>query len=131
VNVISKKHLLEFWQSHPLAQTPLRSWFKLLSQVEPTNFAELKESFGSVDLVKDYVVFDVGGNKFRIIAIVYFESKLVLIRHVFTHDEYNHWNAIEEQSWTLEPRKPKPERHNHEIFEQSVAPMGIFCRNRL
>jgi mRNA interferase HigB len=107
VNVISKKRLIEFWQSHPLAETPLRNWFKLLSQVEPTNFAELKESFGSVDLVKDYVVFDVGGNKFRIIAIVYFESKLVLVRHVFIHEDYNHWNAVEDQKLDARAKKSK------------------------
>jgi mRNA interferase HigB len=107
VNVISKKRLLEFWQSHPMAEIPLRNWFKLLSQVEPTNFAELKELFGSVDLVKDYIIFDIGGNKFRIIAIVYFESKLVLIRHVFTHEEYNHWNALEEQKHDARAKKAK------------------------
>ncbi len=107
MNVISKKRLLEFWQSHPLAETPLRNWFKLLLHVEPTNFAELKEFFSSVDLVKDYVVFDIGGNKFRIIAIVYFESKLVLIRHVFTHEEYVHWNALEEQKLDARAKKAK------------------------
>jgi mRNA interferase HigB len=107
VNVISKKRLLEFWQTHPMAQTPLRNWFKLLSQVKPTNFAELKEVFGSVDLVKDYVIFDIGGNKFRIIAIVYFESKLVMIRHVLTHEDYNNWNAKEEQKQDARAKKSK------------------------
>lgn len=90
-----------------MAEIPLRNWFKLLSQVEPTNFAELKELFGSVDLVKDYVVFDIGGNKFRIIAIVYFQSKLVLIRHVLTHEEYNHWNEVEEQNLDARAKKTK------------------------
>ncbi len=90
-----------------MAQTPLRNWFKLLSQVEATNFAELKELFGSVDLVKDYVIFDIGGNKFRIIAIVYFESKLVLIRHVLTHEEYDHWNANQEQKLDARAKKAR------------------------
>jgi mRNA interferase HigB len=107
VNVISKKRLLEFWQTHPMAQPPLKNWFKLLSQAEPTNFAELKELFGSVDLVKDYVIFDIGGNKFRIIAIVYFESKLVLIRHVLTHEEYDHWNANQEQKLDARAKKTR------------------------
>ena len=42
--------------------------------------------------VGDYYVFDIGGNKFRIIAAVHFNRQLLFVRHVFTHKEYDRWS---------------------------------------
>lgn len=58
-----------------------------------SNFAELKEAFGSVDKVGKYYVFDIGGNKYRLVAAVHFNHAKVYVRAVMTHGEYdeNDW----------------------------------------
>lgn len=53
------------------------------------SFAELKRSFGSVDEVGKFTVFDIGGNKFRLIAAIHYNRKKIYIRHVLTHIEYD------------------------------------------
>jgi len=55
------------------------------------DFSALKRVFNSVDWVKGYIVFDVGGNKYRVVTDVVFRSQTVFIKHVFTHGEYNLW----------------------------------------
>lgn len=53
------------------------------------SFSELKKSFNSVDKVKDFYVFDLGGNKLRLIANIHFQRQKVYIRHILTHKEYD------------------------------------------
>lgn len=53
------------------------------------NWAELKAAFNSVDKVGDLVVFDLGGNKFRLICYVRFDRQIVYIKAVLTHREYD------------------------------------------
>ena len=57
------------------------------------NFSELKTTFKSVDNVGDLYVFDIGGNKLRLIASIYFNRQKLYIRHILTHQEYdkNKW----------------------------------------
>ena len=56
------------------------------------HFAELKATFNSADQVAPYVVFDVGGNNYRVIAKIEYRFGKVYIAHVFTHAEYDEWN---------------------------------------
>jgi mRNA interferase HigB len=93
-NVIAKSTLREFWQRYPDSQDALEVWYKLLRQSEYKNFAELKAVFGSLDFIQpDYLVFDIRGNHYRIVARVNFVYKTIWIKHVFTHKEYNLWSA--------------------------------------
>jgi mRNA interferase HigB len=55
------------------------------------NFAELKAAFNSVDKVGIFYVFNIGGNKYRLITAIHFNTKMVFIRSVFTHKEYDKW----------------------------------------
>ena len=96
VNVVSKSKLRAFWLEHPDAEEPLITWYKTLSKLSPKNFAELKDTFNSVDLAIKYTIFDVGGNKFRVIVLIDFEYQFAKIRHVLTHKEYENWSAKEE-----------------------------------
>lgn len=91
MRVISNRRLVEFSRRHAGSTTVLRIWRKSLEAGIFGNFAELKRAFNTVDRVGDFYVFDVGGNKFRIVAAIHFNRQMVFIRHVFTHREYDSW----------------------------------------
>jgi mRNA interferase HigB len=67
----------------------LRRWYKLVSETSFAGFADLRKTFPSADLVGDLVVFNVSGNKFRLIASIHFNRGRVYVRHVLTHLEYD------------------------------------------
>ena len=89
--VISNKHLVEFSLVHADAEIPLQTWHKLLEVDVYASFADLKVAFNAVDKVGDFYVFDIGGNKYRLIAAIHFNRQMLFIRHVFTHKEYDKW----------------------------------------
>jgi len=67
----------------------LDTWYRLVKHNRFTTFAELKDKFGSVDKVGEFCVFNVGGNKLRVICAVHFNTGKVFIRHILTHKEYD------------------------------------------
>jgi mRNA interferase HigB len=94
MHVISRKALIDFWEKHPVAEIPLRIWFKKVEQANWKNLAELKSDFPKADyLGNNRVVFDIKGNDFRVIAVVVFLIGKVLIRFVGTHAEYDKVDA--------------------------------------
>src|SRR5438876_12357352 len=75
MHVITRKRLLEFGKSYPDAITPLDVWYRLTKARQFTSWAELKETFGTADnLGKGLVVFDIGGNRYRLGAYVRYTS---------------------------------------------------------
>ena len=78
MHVISRKALRGFWRKHPDSQTPLARWFKLISTQEFRNFAELRAVFPSADQVGNLIVFNIGGNKYRLIVSIHFNRGRVL-----------------------------------------------------
>ncbi|MGO9361212.1 MAG: type II toxin-antitoxin system HigB family toxin [Xanthobacteraceae bacterium] len=95
MQVISKRKLREFWQQHPRAKTPLTSWLKVASKAAWTGPADIKRAFGAnVDFVAgNRVMFDIGGNKYRLIAyVLYAPYYRMLIKFVGTHADYDRIN---------------------------------------
>lgn len=94
VNVIAPRTLREFWERHPRAQEPLRIWLKLMQRTDFANWAELRAAFPRADYVSDanLVIFNIGGNKYRLIADVSFRQNRVFIKRILTHAEYDKWN---------------------------------------
>lgn len=92
VHVITQTRLIEFWKKHPDAEPPLRAWLTLTRNAKWKNFVDVKATFNSADYKDPSVIFDIGGNKFRIIAKVEYWCQKVFISHVFTHAEYDKWN---------------------------------------
>ena len=89
MNVIALRALREFWMMYPEAENVLRDWNKLARSVDPNHFAALKMTFGSVDIAraKDETVifiFDLGGNKYRVVTRIDFEYRVLFILFVFT-----------------------------------------------
>ena len=78
---------------HADAAAPLRAWFKLARIGRFRNLAELKRTFASVDMVRikagDFYVFNIGGNKYRLIAAIHFNAQRLFVRHILTHAEYD------------------------------------------
>jgi mRNA interferase HigB len=92
VHVISLKALREFWIRHPHAEAPLRYWHSIVERTDFVDFNDLRRTFASADYVKPYTVFDVGGNNYRLIAVVHYVARRVYVRWVMTHREYDDWN---------------------------------------
>ena len=92
MHVISKHALIAFWLKHPTARAPLEAWYRLIKTGNYFNFNELKRTFNSADYVSPYVVFDVGGNNFRVISALHYDRQKLYIRDVFTHTEYDRWS---------------------------------------
>ena len=91
MHVISEKALRTFWMKHPRAEIGLRAWAVTMRRNVFMDFTDLKGVFGSADYVAPYTVFDIGGNNFRLIAVVHYAVRKVYARHVFTHTEYDRW----------------------------------------
>jgi mRNA interferase HigB len=92
VHVISRRAIEAFWTEHPAAQAPLEAWFRIVRKLSPATFSEVKRTFNSVDYVAPYTVFDVGGNNFRVIAVIHYNRKKLYVREVLTHAEYDRWS---------------------------------------
>ena len=89
MHVISRKKLRDFWTKHPQAKGPLNAWYKIAKKARWEKFADVRNDYASADAVGRFVVFNVGGNKYRIIAEINYGRQKVFIRHVFTHGEYD------------------------------------------
>jgi|SRR5581483_7425492 len=93
VRVISAKPLREFGKKHADARTPLRAWEKLVEHGTFKNLTELQQTFAGVDMVpvkqKSFHVFNIGGNKYRLVAVIHFNRQMLFVRHVLTHKEYD------------------------------------------
>ena len=89
MHVISRKALSNFWNKHTDSQSSLSRWFKIVQRTDFKSFADLRSTFPSADLVGDLVVFNIGGNKYRLIASIHFNRSRIYIRHILTHREYD------------------------------------------
>lgn len=89
MRVLALAALREFWEIEPKAEESLRDFYRKLSKLEAANLAELKSTFPSVNLVGKCFVFNVGGNKYRVIARIHFNRQMLFIRFVLTHREYD------------------------------------------
>jgi mRNA interferase HigB len=91
VRLLGKDEVNLFMQKHPNSRKPLNAWVKSVENCFAKNFTELKTTFGSVDYVSKskHTIFDVGGNKFRVITSVIYTLPQVVVVAVLTHAEYS------------------------------------------
>lgn len=80
--------LQSFWELHQDSKNSLSRWFKVIQQSDFGSFNELRAAFPTADKVGDLIVFNIGGNKYRLIASIHFNRGKVYIRNVLTHREY-------------------------------------------
>jgi mRNA interferase HigB len=94
MRIITWRVLREFAERWPAAMDPLRTWYRLTTLAEWESFADVKASFGQTDQAKvrsgqTVCIFDVGGNKFRLIAFVSYRKRKVYVLRIMTHREYD------------------------------------------
>lgn len=95
MQVIAKRTLKLFWKRHPQAEQPLRVWFAIADKADWKGPQDVKTMFGpTVDFVRDNrAVFDIAGNKYRLVVHIAYRFKRVLIKFVGTHKEYDRIDA--------------------------------------
>ena len=97
MRILALSTLRAFWEEEPKAETPLRAWYSTLEASNPQHFGQMKQTFNSVDLVPDkadtlpWHVFDLGGNKFRVICKISYKTQYALVKYVLSHDAYDRW----------------------------------------
>lgn len=88
--IISKRMIREFWERFPDAEGPLKAWFSEAKAADWRNPAEIKAHYGSASVLRgNRVVFNICGNKYRLIVKINYAASIVLIRFVGTHKEYD------------------------------------------
>jgi len=89
MHIITRKRLNDYLLKHPDAEAALQHWYKLLKSKDFTSFTDLRTTFPSADQVGKLTVFNIGGNKARLIAAIHYNHRKVYIRAILTHNEYN------------------------------------------
>ncbi len=92
MRVIAKPALVEFWTRHPDSEGPLQAWYRTMEGEVFANFNDLRATFASADYLDGLTVFNIGGNKYRLIAVIHYNRRKVFIRAVLTHPEYDRGN---------------------------------------
>ena len=95
-NIITRKTLLDYCKKYPEAVTALQQWYHELLKMDFKNFNELKKVYGNASLVgEDRVVFNIMGNKYRLVVRIVFEFKAIQIKWFGTHSEYDKINVTD------------------------------------
>ena len=90
MRVVAKKALVEFYTEHSDAKTALEEWYEKTQKAEWETFADVRLTFNSADSIgNNRVVFNIKGNNYRLVALILFKIKMVYIRFVGTHQEYD------------------------------------------
>jgi len=94
MRIISRKLLREFWQRHPDAQQPLQSWYADVKHADWQTPADIKDVYRNASFVaNNRVIFNIKGNRYRLIIVVQYHYGIVYIRFVGTHQEYDKIDA--------------------------------------
>ncbi|MBQ6286236.1 MAG: type II toxin-antitoxin system HigB family toxin [Bacteroidales bacterium] len=95
MRIIAKKTLVAFYKTHEDAETALEEWYEKTENAEWDNFAQVKKTFNSADMVgNNRIVFNIKGNQYRLVTLVLFKIKMVYIRFIGTHSEYDNIKDI-------------------------------------
>lgn len=88
--IISYGALRDFFQIHADSKDALNNWYRLVAQADWSNYHEMKEMYNSVDAIgNDRFVFNIRGNNYRLVALIFFNTRTVFIRFVGTHKDYD------------------------------------------
>lgn len=92
MHVITPKRLNDFAERYPDSRNALAEWYRIVKESEFDSIDDVRRVFPSADKVGKLTVFNIGGNKFRLIAAIHYNRKKIFIRAVLTHREYDRGN---------------------------------------
>ncbi|NOZ46287.1 MAG: type II toxin-antitoxin system HigB family toxin [Chlorobi bacterium] len=94
MRVIAKKILREFWEKHYDSEEPLKTWYKEASKTTWENPSDIKSEYSKASILKNSrVVFNICGNKYRLIVEINYKRQWVFIRYIGTHNDYDNIDA--------------------------------------
>jgi mRNA interferase HigB len=96
MRVTGRDKLTLFMKKHPRARGPLAAWLREVERVQWRNWADIKASFPTADLIRSRgaghrVVFNIKGNDYRLEVLIFFNYRTVVVHRVGTHAQYNKW----------------------------------------
>ncbi|MEY3828193.1 MAG: hypothetical protein RLZZ148_3021 [Cyanobacteriota bacterium] len=89
MHVISKIKLREFWVQHADSQDALNDWYNFASRTKWSNLLDIQRKYPKAEAVGNFTVFNIKGNKYRLIVDIRYSSQTVFIKYILTHAEYN------------------------------------------
>ncbi len=99
MRIIKRGALEQFWQRHPDARASLEAWYGVVRKANWKNPAELKQVYHNADFVGRRTVFNIAGNKYRLIARVNYQSQRVFVLYLLTHAEYDNHAEYDKGAW--------------------------------
>ncbi len=94
MRIIAVKTLKDFWSKHNDAEQPLRAWYAEAKKAEWKNPADIKKFYRTASIIKNNrVVFNIKGNDYRLVTSINYDFKIIYIRFIGTHKEYDKINA--------------------------------------
>jgi mRNA interferase HigB len=90
MRVIAKSTLKAFWEKHADAEIPLKTWYKIVEKADWKDNQDVKKLFGDVSVIgNNRLVFNIKGNRYRIVVYVVFKFRKIFIRFIGTHQQYD------------------------------------------
>ena len=83
MRVISKTRLRQFWENEPQSEASLQAWYQTARHSHWENFGDVREVYAHADKVGDFTVFNICGNKFRLIVDIHFNTSKIFIQLCF------------------------------------------------
>ena len=89
MHVISRKALVAFASTHPDAETPLDVWYRAAKSAQWRNLADVRRVYPHADIVGPYTVFNIKGNRYRLVTEINYRGQTIFVRQALTHAEYD------------------------------------------
>ena len=89
MRIIKRGALVQFWQQHPDAKASLQSWYAVVRKATWKTPVDMKAVYHNADLVGRRTIFNIAGNKYRLIARMNYQTQRVFVLYILTHSEYD------------------------------------------
>ncbi len=94
MRIIARRALRDFYEKHPDAKGPIEAWYAEAKKADWGTPARIKALFRNASILKDNrVVFNIGGNKYRLVVKIQFDFRIIFIRFIGTHQQYDRIDA--------------------------------------
>lgn len=94
MRIIARKALRDFWERHPDAEEALKAWYQDAQHATWASPNDIRQTYATASMIAhNRVVFNIRGNKYRLIVAINYEFSIIYIRFIGTHKEYDQINA--------------------------------------